>query len=76
ERAPDHTLSSDTIKEELALWLPPTEPLDPLFKTIVAWARYAELFGYNATSGEFYRDVEAEAERAGAAAPPAGTTGS
>jgi NitT/TauT family transport system ATP-binding protein len=58
ERAPDKRLSASAIKEELAAKLPPTEPIDRLFQTLVTWSRYAELFGYNATAEELYLDVE------------------
>jgi hypothetical protein len=47
------------VREELALRLPPTEPIERLFQTIVNWGRYAELFGFNASSGELYLDTEA-----------------
>ena len=58
ERAPEKRLQAAAVKEELAARLPPTEPIDRLFQTIVAWSRYAELFGYNATAEELYLDVE------------------
>jgi NitT/TauT family transport system ATP-binding protein len=57
------------VQEELALRVPSHEPIDRLFDTIVAWGRYAELFGYNATEDEIYLDVESSA--GAAAAPPA-----
>jgi NitT/TauT family transport system ATP-binding protein len=57
KQAPEGRLSSDVVKEQLAIRLPPTEPIGALFTTIVTWGRYAELFGYNATSGELYLDV-------------------
>ena len=58
DRAPEKRLQAAAVKEELAARLPPTEPIDRLFQTIVAWSRYAELFGYNATAEELYLDVE------------------
>lgn len=58
ERAPEKRLTATAIKEELAARLPATEPIERLFQTIVAWSRYAELFGYNATAEELYLDVE------------------
>jgi NitT/TauT family transport system ATP-binding protein len=61
ENAPAKRLAASAIREELAARLPPTEPIDRLFQTIVTWSRYAELFGYNATSEELYLDVEAPA---------------
>lgn len=60
EGAPGGRLSSDVVKEQLAMRLPPTEPIGALFNTIVAWGRYAELFGFNATSAELYLDVGEE----------------
>jgi NitT/TauT family transport system ATP-binding protein len=71
ERAPAHRLAADCVKEELAVRLPPTEPIERLFQTIVAWSRYAELFGYNATSGELYLDLESEPAPAAAASEKA-----
>ena len=41
---PEKRLQAAAVKEELAARLPPTEPIDRLFQTIVAWSRYAELF--------------------------------
>jgi NitT/TauT family transport system ATP-binding protein len=58
ERAPEKRLSAAAVKEALAAKLPGAEPIDRLFQTIVTWSRYAELFGYNATSEELYLDVE------------------
>jgi len=54
-------LSGQVVQEELALRVPSHEPIDRLFETIVAWGRYAELFGYNATEDEIYLDVESSA---------------
>jgi hypothetical protein len=67
-RAPGHRLPADVVQEELALRLPVTEPIDRLFQTVVAWARYAELFNYNASADEIYLD---DAELATAACPTA-----
>jgi NitT/TauT family transport system ATP-binding protein len=64
KRLPGHV-----VQEELALRVPSHEPIDRLFETIVAWGRYAELFGYNATEDEIYLDVESSA--GAASAPPA-----
>jgi hypothetical protein len=36
----------------------PHEPVDRLFRTIVGWSRYAELFGYDAAAEALYLDVE------------------
>ena len=66
DRASEKRLQAAAVREQLAAKLPPTEPIDRLFQTIVAWGRYGELFGYNATAEEIYLDVEGQA----AAAPP------
>jgi len=47
----------ELMLEELAVWLP-TERPQTMFKTIVRWGRYAELFGYNADERKLYLDVE------------------
>ena len=64
ERAEGRRLPAHTVEEELAVRVPSHEPIDRLFQTIVAWGRYAELFGFNATEAEIYLD-------AGSAAAPA-----
>lgn len=46
-RRDDGSLSRDVLLEELALWLPDENP-ETVFKTIVNWGRYAELFAYDA----------------------------
>ena len=65
-RAENKRLPSERVMEELASRLPPTEPADKLFETIVGWGRNAELFGFNASTDELYLDVE------GTSGPPAG----
>jgi len=55
EQEEDHRLSRDAIQEELSRLLPKENP-DTLFKTIVNWARYAEIFGYNRDHDIFYLD--------------------
>lgn len=62
QNSEEKRLSAELIKEELAIRLPPTEPIDGLFQTIVAWSRYAELFGFNAAADEIYLDVESSHE--------------
>jgi len=57
-KAEEKRLPADVVKEELASRLPATEPVDALFETVVGWGRNAELFGFNATTGELYLDVE------------------
>lgn len=50
-------VDEDLVLEELAVWLP-TERPQTMFKTIVRWGRYAELFGYNADERKLYLDME------------------
>ena len=47
EEAKDHRLPQDVVEEELVIRLP-TEDMESLFKTVVGWGRFAELFGYDA----------------------------
>ena len=56
--AADKRLPEDIVKEELAIRLT-TEDIDQLFKTIVGWGRFAELFGYSAEDGILYLDQPA-----------------
>ena len=53
--AAHHRLPGDVVQEELAVRLP-TEDIEQLFKTIVAWGRFAELFGYSAEDDVLYLD--------------------
>jgi NitT/TauT family transport system ATP-binding protein len=46
-RQEDKQLPKDILLEELAVWLPDENP-ETMFKTIVNWGRYAELFAYDA----------------------------
>ena len=46
-RQEEHHLPKDVLLEELAVWLPDENP-ETMFKTIVNWGRYAELFAYDA----------------------------
>jgi NitT/TauT family transport system ATP-binding protein len=68
ERTEGKRLRAHVVQEELAVRVPAHEPIERLFQTIVAWGRYAELFGYNATEDEIYLDVESSASAAPAAA--------
>jgi NitT/TauT family transport system ATP-binding protein len=47
DRQESHSLPKDILLEELAIWLPDENP-ETMFKTIVNWGRYAELFTYDA----------------------------
>jgi NitT/TauT family transport system ATP-binding protein len=60
EEAQDHRLSKDVVEEELAIRLT-SEDIDRLFNTVVAWGRFAELFGYSADEEMLYLDTEAQA---------------
>jgi len=54
--APEKKLPGLVVLEELAIRLPAGDA-EPLFKTIVAWARFAELFGYSDDSDELFIDT-------------------
>lgn len=53
----DRSLSKEVVLEHLAMLLP-NDPPERLFNRIVAWGRFAELFGYNKDSDRFYLDHE------------------
>ena len=53
--AKNHRLPADVVEEELAIRLP-TEEIERLFKTIVAWGRFSELFGFSAEDNTLYLD--------------------
>jgi len=53
----DHSLSKEVVLEHLAMLLPNEAP-EKLFRTIVNWGRFAELFGYNKDEDRFYLDHE------------------
>jgi len=63
------TVDEDLVLEELAVWLP-TERPQTMFKTIVRWGRYAELFGYNADERKLYLDLESTSTPSQQALPP------
>jgi NitT/TauT family transport system ATP-binding protein len=56
--SPEKRLPAEIIEEELAMRLP-TEDTEPLFKTIVSWGRFAELFGYSPDGKTLYLDQPA-----------------
>ena len=58
--AKDHRLPQEVIEEELAVRLP-TEDIPKLFTTVVAWGRFAELFGYSPEDETLYLDQPAPA---------------
>ncbi|MGA7159809.1 MAG: nitrate/sulfonate/bicarbonate ABC transporter ATP-binding protein [Bacteroidota bacterium] len=53
-------LDEEIILEQLAILLP-NEDVEKLFETMVAWARYGELFGYNADDKVLYLDTGQDA---------------
>jgi NitT/TauT family transport system ATP-binding protein len=60
EEATDKRLHRDVIVEELAIRLT-TEDIEKMFLTVVAWGRFAELFGYSPNEEILYLDTEAAA---------------
>jgi NitT/TauT family transport system ATP-binding protein len=52
-------LSEEIILEQFAILLP-NEDAEKLFETMVSWARYGELFGYNADDKLLYLDTGQE----------------
>ena len=55
QEAKDQRLPAEIIHEELAVRLP-TEDIEVLFKTVVGWGRYAELFGFSPETDTLYLD--------------------
>jgi NitT/TauT family transport system ATP-binding protein len=55
KEAKDFRLGKDIIEEELAVRLT-TEDVEKVFNTVVGWGRFAELFGYDASSQELHID--------------------
>jgi NitT/TauT family transport system ATP-binding protein len=53
----DHSLNKEMVLEHIAMLLPNESP-ERVFKTIVNWGRFAELFGYNQDEERFYLDQE------------------
>jgi NitT/TauT family transport system ATP-binding protein len=55
EASPEHGLRREDALEKLAVFFPWENPLQT-FNTLVAWARYAELFGYSPRRALLYLD--------------------
>lgn len=55
KKSPEMKLPREVIVDELILLLP-TENPDRIFRTLISWGRYAELFGYNAKEKIIYLD--------------------
>ncbi len=60
QRSDGLSINEDIILEQLAILLPNEDP-EQLFSTLVGWARYGELFGYNADDKILYLDTGAHA---------------
>jgi len=58
-RAHNFTLPEEVIKE-LLQDANPNEDVNRQFETLIQWARYGELFGYNANEKELYLDIGQE----------------
>jgi NitT/TauT family transport system ATP-binding protein len=56
QRSETLNLNEEIIIEQLAILLPNEDP-EQLFETLVGWARYGELFGYNADDKILYLDT-------------------
>jgi len=71
KEASDNRLSRDIVIDEIAVRLP-TQDAEATFDTLVAWARYGELFGYASESQTLYLD-QPSTDQAGAeqSVPPA-----
>ena len=65
DQAPQKKLPKDVVLEEFAIRLPTQDP-ETLFATVVAWGRYAELFGFSPETETLYLD-QAEANSGAAA---------
>jgi NitT/TauT family transport system ATP-binding protein len=50
-----HRLPQDVVHEELVMHLP-TQDVEAMFHTVVAWGRFAELFGFSTETNEIYLD--------------------
>lgn len=57
KEAKGNRLSKEIVEEELAVRLT-TEDVDKVFNTIVGWGRFAEIFGYDASSEELFIDPD------------------
>jgi NitT/TauT family transport system ATP-binding protein len=61
KEAKNQRLPEEIIQEELAIRLP-TEDVEAMTRTIIAWGRFAELLGYSADSEEIYLDQPVAAQ--------------
>jgi NitT/TauT family transport system ATP-binding protein len=65
--AKDRSLPLEIVQEEFAIRLP-TEDVEALSKTVIAWGRFAELIGYSPEEERVYLDQPAAAVPAAAGA--------
>ena len=49
----DHTAPMSRFRDEIEDFMP-TESAEATMKTVISWARYAELFAYNEQTGKIY----------------------
>lgn len=54
-KSEENKIDKETVLQELARLLPHEHP-EQVFKTLVDWSRYAELFGYNQDTEQLYLD--------------------
>jgi NitT/TauT family transport system ATP-binding protein len=54
---PERSATREQVLEEAGKVLPQEKPLS-IFRTLVNWGRYTELFGYNRDDDKFYLDTE------------------
>jgi len=62
--AAGHRLPADVVHEELVMRLP-TQDVEALFKTVIGWGRFGELFGYDADAGVVYLEAGSQARGEG-----------
>ena len=69
-KAKDGRLDADVILEQLAALLPYDKP-EQIFDTLIAWGRYAEIFGYDQGTHTIF--MQDDGVGASSSSPPAGT---
>ena len=66
KEAKDNSLTMEIVQEEIVMRLP-TEDVESLTRTLIAWGRFAELLGYSPEEDRVYLDKPAAAVPAGVA---------
>jgi len=56
-QAAGNRLDKESVLEQLSKWLPDDDPAR-LFETVINWARYTELFGYDQDTGDCFLPEE------------------